>query len=283
MTIININCCPVSTKKPFRNTTPEPTSTVTPTRSLTPTVTPTTTPTLTATPTITITNTITSTATPTRSLTPTVTPTITTTVTVTTSVTPTAIIPGTYYFRSDASLPSTTWPNGGELTLTYPGGRSFLVFYKDPNFTIPATIPPSGNDTVIIGGNNSIIDMPAFFVNSIWSGNLIIKNNAIIRGGFNIQLRSLSVTDNGINRISIISTNNVIFNNNASNEGGITAPTVIFNNFSSNRAGINGNVILNDCATNSAGITGDLTLNDHSSATGSASGTIIDNSDKICP
>jgi len=54
MTIININCCPISTRQPLSSKTPAPTSTITPTPTIPPTPTPTITPTLTITPTPTI-------------------------------------------------------------------------------------------------------------------------------------------------------------------------------------------------------------------------------------
>ena len=40
MTIININCCPISTQQPLSSSTPAPTSTTTPTPTVTPTITP---------------------------------------------------------------------------------------------------------------------------------------------------------------------------------------------------------------------------------------------------
>lgn len=193
---------------------------------------------------------------------------------------PSIIEPKIFYFKLNPNrLPplGTSWPFGERVD--YFGEQ---VFYLDQNFTIPATTPPKGLDTVVISGTGNV---EMSWANSAgWSGNLHVRGDIVFMTlSKAINIESAIFYDNTSVQIKFIASSTMVFNNNSTNGAAQEAQLITLNDYAYSGGQLKANVILNGCSQTHGSIIGNVTLNDHSELHASVSGTITNNSDGQCP
>jgi len=186
-----------------------------------------------------------------------------------------------FYFKlnPNRSPPlATDWPFAGEVADIF----GVQVFYLDQAFTIPATMPPTGLDTVIISGTGNVHIFRAN--HSSWAGTLIVRGNMVLSAGASpINISSAIFYDNSSIGVGFIASGTITLNNNSNNGASHEAQLITLNDYSSSGGMLKANVIMNGCSQNSGFIDGNLTLNDHALLFADVSGTFTNNSDGNCP
>jgi len=157
------------------------------------------------------------------------------------------------------------------------------IFYLDQAFTIPATTPPTGLDTVVMSGTGNV-DMFRANNSAGWAGTLIVRGGVNLQGGATaINIASATFYDNAYVGAGFIASGTMTFNNHSTSGASHEAQLITLNDYASSGGLLKANVVMNGCSQNSGFIDGNLTVNDHALLFASASGTITNNSDGQCP
>jgi len=191
------------------------------------------------------------------------------------------VVPGAFYFKlSPNRLPplATPWPFSG-VDDPFAG----QVFYLDQAFSIPATTPPTGLDTVVMSGTGNV-DMFTANLSAGWAGTLIVRGNVNLQSQARaINIASAIFYDNTSVGVGFIASGAMTFNNHSTSGASHEAQLITLNDYASSGGLLKANVVMNGCSQNSGSIDGNVTLNDHAVLMSGASGTITNNSDGQCP
>jgi hypothetical protein len=194
----------------------------------------------------------------------------------------TSRVPGLFYFKLNPNRTpplATQWPFSG--VSDFFGGQ---IFYLDQAFTIPATTPPTGLDTVVMSGTGNV-DMFQANNSAGWAGTLIVRGNVNLQGGAgSTNIASATFYDNAYINVGFIASGTMTFNDNSTSGASHEAQLITLNDYASSGGFLKANVIMNGCSQCSGYIQGNLTVNDHAEYHASPpTGTFTNNSDGKCP
>jgi hypothetical protein len=192
-------------------------------------------------------------------------------------------VPGAFYFKLNPNRTpplATMWPFNGGVGDAF-GGQ---IFYLDQAFTIPATTPPKGLDTVIISGTGNV-DMFQANYSAGWAGTLIVRGNVYLQSGAgSTNIASATFYDNAYINVGFIASGTMTFNDNSTSGASHEAQLITLNDHASSGGYLIANVIMNGYSQCFGYIRGNLTVNDHAAYCASPpTGTLTNNSDGVCP